>query len=78
MKSFSLICASLSVIEPVDELHKKTERRRRSETTSKKHLVHLDLFKVRNHTRSFSHSRIEAEVGNGWGEEDNKLLITEI
>lgn len=71
MKSFSLICASLSVIEPVDELHKKTERRRRSETTSKKHLAYLDLFKVRYHTRRFSNLRIEAEVENERGEENN-------
>jgi len=59
------------VIEPVDELHKKTEGRRRSETTSKKHLASLDLFKVRNHTRHFSDLRTEAAVRNGWGEADN-------
>lgn len=77
MKSVSLICASLSAIEPVDELHKTTESRRNG-TTSKKHLAALDLFKVRNHTRHCADLRIEAEVRNGWGEEDEQLLITKI
>lgn len=62
------------MIDPVDELHKKTERRR-SQITSKKFLVYLDLFEVRNHSRHFSYLRIEAEVGNGWGGEDKLFLI---
>lgn len=62
MRSFSLIRASLSVIELVDVLHKMAERN--SETTYKKCSAYLDLFKVRSHTKNVSGLRIEAEVGN--------------
>lgn len=65
------------MIEPVDELHKKTERRR-SQITSKKFLVYLDLSEVRKHSRHFSYLRIEAEIGNGWGGEDKLFLIREM
>lgn len=69
MKSFSLISASLSVIEPVDELHKKAWGRR-SETSFKKHLAYFNSLKVRNCTKLFSYLRTEEEIENDWGEED--------
>lgn len=61
MKSFSLISASLSVIEPVDELHKKAWG---SETSFKKHLAYFNSLKVRNCTKLFSYLRIEEEIEN--------------